>query len=211
MTIDGYIREQPALLASLPDPLEPMIAALPALAERPERLLLVGTGSSMNALLADATALEEATGIIPGHKEPEAFLRLPPRPSAQRTLVIAVSQSGRSAATVAAVRLAVKLGLPTVAVVGEARSPMASTGADLLVMPIGVETAGPKTKGYTASVLALLGIAARLGGPPLATVPLAAAMEFALAQSEAAAVTLLQRYGIPDYIQSNSRSKPSGA
>jgi glucoselysine-6-phosphate deglycase len=188
MMIDRYIREQPALLASLPERLEPIIRALPALGTRPERLILIGTGSSMNALLAAATALEEATGVMPILREPQAFLRLPPRPSALPTLVIAVSQSGRSRATVAAVRLAVSLGLPTVAVVG-------------VVMPIGEETAGPKTKGYTASVLTLLGIAARLGGAPLAMASLAAPMEIALAQAEAAARSLVQRYGIPDYIQ----------
>jgi fructoselysine-6-P-deglycase FrlB-like protein len=138
---------------------------------------------------------------MPSFKEPEAFLRLPPRPSALPTLVIAVSQSGRSAATVAAVRRAVGLGLPTIAIVGDADTPMASTGADVLVMPIGTETAGPKTKGYTASVLTLLGLAAWLGGTPLPMASLAAPMEIALAQSEAAALTLLQRYGIPDYIQ----------
>ena len=200
MTIDRYIREQPALLASLPDRLEPMIRSLPALETRPERLILVGTGSSMNALLAAATALEEATGIMPLYREPQAFLRLPPQASVLRTLVIAVSQSGRSTTTVAAVRLAVSLGLPTVAVVGEAATPMELAGADVLVMPIGVETAGPKTKGYTASVLTLLGIAAHLGDQRLATAPLAA-MEVALVQAEIAAQTLLQRFGIPDYVQ----------
>jgi fructoselysine-6-P-deglycase FrlB-like protein len=199
--IDRYIREQPALLASLPARLEPILRALPALATRPERLILIGTGSSMNALLATATALEEATGVMPILREPQAFLRLPPRRSALPTLVIAVSQSGRSTATVAAARLAVSLGLPTVAVVGEADTPMAELGAEMVVMPIGEEAAGPKTKGYTASVLALLGIAARLGGPPLATASLAAPMEVALAQAEAAALSLVQRYGIPDYIQ----------
>jgi fructoselysine-6-P-deglycase FrlB-like protein len=201
MMIDAYIRAQPALLARLPERLEPMIRALPALATAPERVILIGTGSSMNALLAAATALEEATGVTPVLKEPEAFLRLPPRRSTLRTLVIAVSQSGRSTTTVAAVRLAGSMGLPTVAVVGEAGTPMAALGADVVVMPIGEETAGPKTKGYTASVLTLLGIAARLGGPPLATASLGAAMEIALTQAEAAARSLLQRYGIPDYIQ----------
>jgi glucoselysine-6-phosphate deglycase len=201
VTIDQYIREQPILLAGLPDRIQPAIRALPALAIRPERLILVGTGSSMNALVAASPALEEATGIIPNFKEPLAFLRLPPTRSVQRTLVIAVSQSGRSAATVAAVRSAVSLGFPTVALVGEGGTPLASTGADLLVMPIGEETAGPKTKGYTASVLSLLAIASQLGGRSLGTLFSASAMEIALAQAELAAEALLQRYGIPDYIQ----------
>ena len=56
---------------------------------------LLGTGSSMNALLAGAEALEESTGASVIAKEPEAFLRLPPKASNQRTLVLAASQSGK--------------------------------------------------------------------------------------------------------------------
>jgi glucoselysine-6-phosphate deglycase len=201
MKIDGYIREQPALLASLPATIAQAITALPSLVVRPERLILVGTGSSMNALVAAATALEQATGALVTFKEPEAFLRLPPRAAGSPALVIAVSQSGRSTSTVEAVRLSVKLGLPTLVVVGEDGSPIAETGADIVLMPIGEELAGPKTKGYTASVLSLLAIAAKLGGAPLDTSTLTEALTKALSQSDVAAQLLLQTYGIPDYIQ----------
>jgi len=201
MKIDTYIREQPGLLASLPAAITGAIAALPSLAVQPERLVLIGTGSSMNALVAAATALEQATGALVTFKEPEAFLHLPPRPSAAPTLVIAVSQSGRSTSTVEAVRRSVTLGFPTLVVVGEDGSPIAATGADIVLMPIGEELAGPKTKGYTASVLTLLAIAAKLGGAPLDTAGLEGDLTKALSQSDAAAQVLLQTYGIPDYIQ----------
>lgn len=201
MKIDLYIQDQPKLLATLPTAIAEVLSGLSTLAVKPERLVLVGTGSSMNALVAAATALEQSTGATVTFKEPEAFLRLPPRVSAAPTLVIAVSQSGRSAATVEAVRLSVKLGFPTVVVVGEDGSPIAQTGADIVLMPIGEELAGPKTKGYTASVLTLLAIAAKLSGKPLETAELEGALDIVLAQSDAAAQWLLSTYGIPDYVQ----------
>lgn len=201
MKIDLYMREQPTLLASLPAALGKILPALPALKLKPERLVLVGTGSSMNALIAAATALEQATGALVTFKEPEAFLHLPPRPSAAPTLVIAVSQSGRSTSTVEAVRLSVKLGLPTVAIVGDDGSPLAETGADIILMPIGEELAGPKTKGYTASVLTVLAVAAHFGSETLKTAGLESVLDTALAQSDQAAQWLLSTYGIPDYIQ----------
>lgn len=201
MKIDLYMREQPKLLASLPAAIATLLSGLSSVSVKPERLILVGTGSSMNALVAAATALEQATGATVTFKEPEAFLYLPPQVSAARTLVIAVSQSGRSTTTVEAVRLSVKLGFPTLVVVGDEGSPIAETGADVVLMPIGEELAGPKTKGYTASVLTLLAIAAKLGGTPLETAGLESALDIALAQSDAAAQWLLATYGIPDYIQ----------
>ncbi|MCB8881360.1 SIS domain-containing protein [Acidisoma cellulosilytica] len=201
MKIDLYMHEQPKLLASLPTAIGDILSRLSTLAVKPERLVLVGTGSSMNALIAAATALEQATGALVTFKEPEAFLHLPPRPSAAPTLVIAVSQSGRSTSTVEAVRLSVSLGFPTLAIVGDDGSPLAETGADIVLMPIGEELAGPKTKGYTASVLSLLAVASHLGGKPLETSGLEAALDIALAQSDKAAQWLLSTYGIPDYIQ----------
>jgi fructoselysine-6-P-deglycase FrlB-like protein len=95
--IAAYIREQPPILAGLPARIAGDLARLKALAEAPDRILLLGAGSSMNALLAGADALEEATGATVLAKEPEAFLRLPPRGAAGRTLVLAASQSGMSA------------------------------------------------------------------------------------------------------------------
>jgi glucoselysine-6-phosphate deglycase len=200
MKIDLYMREQPKLLATLPAAIADQLSDLSSLSVKPERLILVGTGSSMNALVAAAAALEQATGATVILKEPEAFLYLPPRVVVAPTLVIAVSQSGRSTTTVEAVRRSMELGFPTLVVVGEDGSPIAATGADIVPMPIGEELAGPKTKGYTASVLTLLAIAAKLGGAPLDTAELEGALEIALAQADTAAQWLLSTYGIPDYV-----------
>jgi glucoselysine-6-phosphate deglycase len=201
MQIGQYIRQQPALLAALPTALAATLAGLPALARTPERIVLLGTGSSMNALLAGADALEAATGAAIVAKEPEAFLRRPPKPNSAPTLVLAASQSGMSITSIEAVRLSAALGFPTVVVTAEADSPITQVGADVVVIPIGPETVGPKTKGYTATTLSVLAIAAHFGERPLDLSGLAAVLERTVETGRLAADELLQRIGVPDYIQ----------
>jgi glucoselysine-6-phosphate deglycase len=60
MQIGNYIRRQASTVAGLPLLLERDLDALPSLKQKPERIVLVGTGSSMNALLAGADALERS-------------------------------------------------------------------------------------------------------------------------------------------------------
>jgi len=198
--IAAYIREQPAILAGLPARIADDLDRLKALAGRPDRILLLGAGSSMNALLAGAEALEEATGAAVLAREPEAFLRLPPRAAAGRTLVLAASQSGMSATSVEAVRQAVARGFPTLVITGDGGSLIAETGADLLILPIGKEAIGPKTKGYSATVLSVFAIAARLGGRRLDLSHLAPALENTVESGLAAARELRERFGVPDYV-----------
>ena len=90
MQIGKYIRRQPATLTSLPAAIGAELDGFVSLRQTPQRIVLLGTGSSMNALLAGAEALEEGTGASVIAKEPEAFLRLPPKASDQRTLVLAL-------------------------------------------------------------------------------------------------------------------------
>ncbi|HVL72700.1 MAG TPA: SIS domain-containing protein, partial [Beijerinckiaceae bacterium] len=86
------------------------------------------------------------------------------------------SQSGASATTVAALDEARAAGLPTLAITAEAASPLAAAAEHILVMPVGDEPVGPKTKGFLGSLATLFGLAERLGAPP---VPALAAGAFA--------------------------------
>jgi fructoselysine-6-P-deglycase FrlB-like protein len=198
MQIGNYIREQPSTLAALPAKVAGALAGFTSLSQAPERIVLVGTGSSMNALLAGAEALESATGATVVAKEPEAFLRLPPKPNGQRTLVLAASQSGTSLTSVESVRRAVAAGFATLVITGDGASAIAKTGADVLAMPIGTETVGPKTKGYTATVLSVFAVAAKLGNRKLDLGTLA--LEATVESSRAAARDLIVRFGVPDYL-----------
>jgi fructoselysine-6-P-deglycase FrlB-like protein len=210
MQIGAYIREQPRVLAELPAKTAATLAGFKSLSRKPERIVLVGTGSSMNALLSAADAFEELTGATVIAKEPEAFLRLPPKPNGQHTLVMVASQSGTSLTPVEAARHALAAGFATIAVTGDGESALAKTGADVLVMPIGTETVGPKTKGYTATVLSLFAIAARLGNRKIDLAQLVKPLEAAVESGRAAAEALLQSYGVPDYILLAGQSQHLG-
>ena len=211
MQIGAYIREQPTILAGLPSKVAANLARLASLQEKPERIVLVGTGSSMNALLSAADAFEALTGATVIAKEPEAFLRRPPIPNNQRTLVVVASQSGTSLTPVEAARRSLATGFATIALTGDGESALAKTGADVLAMPIGAETVGPKTKGYTATVLSLFAIAAALGGRGLDLAALAKPLEATVETGRAAAKALLARYGVPDYILFAGQSQHLGA
>jgi fructoselysine-6-P-deglycase FrlB-like protein len=211
MQIGAYIREQPKVLAELPTRTAAALAGFKSLARKPERIVLVGTGSSMNALLCAADAFEELTGATVIAKEPEAYLRLPPKPNAQHTLVVIASQSGTSLTPVEAARHALASGFATIAVTGDGESALAKTGADVLVMPIGTETVGPKTKGYTATVLSLFAIAAKLGNRKLELSALVKPLEATVETGLAAAKDLLARYGVPDYILIAGQSQHLGS
>ncbi len=200
MQLGNYIREQPSILSVLPVKVADLLATMPSLARQPERIVLLGTGSSMNALLAAAEALEMATGATVIAKEPEAFLRLPPRQNGQQTLVLAASQSGMSTYSVDAVARAVADGFPTLVITADGDSEIAKVGADVLVIPIGEETVGPKTKGYSATVLAAFAVAAKLGDRTLDTAQLIAQPTITVETSLVAAKRLLEKHGVPDYI-----------
>jgi fructoselysine-6-P-deglycase FrlB-like protein len=211
MQIGAYIREQPKVLAELPSKTAASLAGFKSLARKPERIVLVGTGSSMNALLCAADAFEELTGATVIAKEPEAYLRLPPKPNGQQTLVVVASQSGTSLTPVEAAGRALASGFATIAVTGDGNSALAKTGADVLVMPIGAETVGPKTKGYTATVLSLFAIAAKLGNRALDLSALVRPLEATVETGLAAARDLLGRYGVPDYILMAGQSQHLGS
>jgi fructoselysine-6-P-deglycase FrlB-like protein len=210
MQIGAYIREQPKVLAELPAKTAAALAGFTSLAKTPERIVLVGTGSSMNALLCAADAFEELTGATVIAKEPEAYLRLPPQPNGRHTLVVVASQSGTSLTPVEAAKRALASGFAVIVVTGDGNSALARTGADVLAMPIGTETVGPKTKGYTATVLSLFAIAALLGNRRLDLSALVPPLQATVETGLAAAKDLLARYGVPDYILMAGQSQHLG-
>ncbi len=72
-----------------------------------------------------------------------------------RTLTIIISQSGETADTLAALRLAKKLGSRTLAIVNVVHSAIARDADDVLYTHAGPEIAVATTKGYTTQVAAL--------------------------------------------------------
>jgi glucosamine--fructose-6-phosphate aminotransferase (isomerizing) len=158
--IDGFIRAQaqvvPATIAAVRQRLREL--ALPPAGH----IVLVGSGTSLNALMVAKPALE-AGGAFIEVMNPGAFLQ---RGSVlgRDVLIVALSQTGTSETTVAAVRRAQESGRTCLTITAEAGSPIGQVATTLIVMPIGPEPVGPKTKGYGGSLAALAELAAALSG-----------------------------------------------
>jgi glucoselysine-6-phosphate deglycase len=151
--VEGFIREQPRVVAAT------HAAARAALARHalPQRLdlVLVGSGSSFNALSASAPMLAAAAGAAVHLRGPTGFMADLSAGRLRPTMMIALSQSGRSVTTIEAARMAQARGVATLRITAQAESPFAQLAPDPIIMPIGPEPIGPKTKGYTASLAAL--------------------------------------------------------
>lgn len=166
MPIATYIREQP-------EALDRSIAAADHFAEtwRPpafDGIALVGSGSSFNALTVVRPRFVAARrGPVLVH-EPQDFIAEIGHRGGRRPLVLVLSQSGASATSIAAARAAVDAGLSTLAITASAQAPLGASGAGMLIMPVGDEPVGPKTKGFLGSVAMLLVLAEALGAPPSA-------------------------------------------
>jgi fructoselysine-6-P-deglycase FrlB-like protein len=196
--IERYIAEQPAVLAAVARDLPPRLALWKPASF--EGIVLVGTGSSLNALTVAEPMMAQAgrgpvrlRGPIPFQRELEAG-------AAGHPLVIVVSQSGNSLTVIDAAAAARRANLPTLVMTAHADSPIGRVGAPLAVLPIGEETVGPKTKGYTASVAGLLALAQRLGARLPEPVDLAAAMQAGLGPARAAAWALARALADVDMI-----------
>lgn len=162
MPIPAFIREQPEAL----DRCLAAARAFPAYWPRNafDGIALVGSGSSFNALVACRPRyVASRRGAVVVH-EPEDFVAelgdIPSRP-----LVIVLSQSGASATSIAAAKAAADAGLPTLAITASPDAPLGGTGATVLAMPVGSEPVGPKTKGFTSSLVVLAALAETLGAP----------------------------------------------
>jgi glucosamine--fructose-6-phosphate aminotransferase (isomerizing) len=80
------------------------------------------------------------------------------------TIAVAVSKSGRSPETVAAVKRLTAKGVPTVALVADGNSPLASEASlGSVITPIGIET-GAATKSQIAAATVLLAIPGAVDG-----------------------------------------------
>jgi glucosamine--fructose-6-phosphate aminotransferase (isomerizing) len=138
---------------------------LAALIDDARRVVLVGTGASLamgrasapvwRARLGDGKDLlvRQSTEAVLGDSDGWQF-----EPS---DLVVAISQSGASPETVAAVRQAAAIGAPVLAITAQSDSPLA-TGATLVSLVASGDERGASTKSALATLAALLAIAGAL-------------------------------------------------
>jgi glutamine---fructose-6-phosphate transaminase (isomerizing) len=206
------MHEQPAaILAAITGRIhgpEIRVTELEPLAERlaeVERIELVACGSAAYASAVASQALQSWTGL-PARWNIGSEFRYDPPPLDARTLVIAVTQSGETADTLAPTRWARQQGCPVVAITNTVGSAITREADAVLFLQAGPEIAVVATKTYVTQVITLLLVAAQLAKSRGRLDPhyeaalveslraLPAAAERALELNEAAARTLAQRY-----------------
>ncbi len=162
------MHEQPeAILAAITGRIhdqEIRVPELDVLAERLpdiERIELVACGSAAYASAVASNALQAWTGL-PARWNIGSEFRYDPPPLDARTLVIAVTQSGETADTLAPTRLARQHGCPIVAITNTVGSAITRDADAVLFLQAGPEIAVVATKTYVTQVVTLLLAAAQL-------------------------------------------------
>jgi glucosamine--fructose-6-phosphate aminotransferase (isomerizing) len=124
-----------------------------------DRVELIACGSAYYASLVGAAALQAWTGL-PCRATVGSEFRYEPPPLDERTLVIAVTQSGETADTIAPTRLAHERGCPVIAVTNTVGSAITREADAVLYLQAGPEIAVAATKTFVTQVTTLILLAA---------------------------------------------------
>jgi glucosamine--fructose-6-phosphate aminotransferase (isomerizing) len=124
-----------------------------------DRVELVACGSAYYASLVGAACLQEWTGL-PARATVGSEFRYSPPPLDARTLVIAVTQSGETADTIAPTRLARERGCPVIAVTNTVGSAITREADGVVFLQAGPEIAVAASKTFVAQVTTLVILAA---------------------------------------------------
>ena len=141
------------------DELEPMVAILQGV----QRVELVACGSAYYASLVASAAIEAWIGI-PARATVGSEFRYSPPPLDGRTLVIAVTQSGETADTIAPTRYARGQGCPIIAVTNTVGSAITREADAVVFLQAGPEIAVAASKTFVTQVATLVMVAAAIAG-----------------------------------------------
>jgi len=125
------------------------------------RIELIACGSAYYAALIGATALQDWTGL-PVRATVGSEFRYGPPPLDRDTLVIAVTQSGETADTIAPTRLARQRGCPIIAVTNTVGSAITREADAVLFLQAGPEIAVAASKTFVTQVTTLIMLAAAI-------------------------------------------------
>ncbi len=126
---------------------------------RADRIHIVACGTAYHAGLAAKYAIERLTRIPAEVTVASEYRYLDPILT-DKTVLLAVSQSGETADTIAAARHAKERGARVVAIVNEIRSTLAALADERLPIGAGTEIAVAATKSYVAQLAVLYSLAA---------------------------------------------------
>jgi glutamine---fructose-6-phosphate transaminase (isomerizing) len=126
-----------------------------------DRIELIACGTAFYASLVGAAAIQDWTGI-PARATVGSEFRYSPPPLDNKTLVIAVTQSGETADTIAPARLARERGCPIIAVTNTVGSAVTREADRILFLHAGPEIAVAASKTFVAQVTTLVILAAAI-------------------------------------------------
>jgi glucosamine--fructose-6-phosphate aminotransferase (isomerizing) len=129
---------------------------------RIDRVILTACGTSYHAALVGEYAIEELARI-PVEVEYASEFRYRNPPVDQNTIVIAITQSGETADTLAAVRESKRMGHPTLAICNVVGSTIAREADGGIYLHAGQEVGVASTKAFTSQVMTLTMFALFLG------------------------------------------------
>ena len=195
MSIETFMAEQGEVIAKT---FERADAAAFAEGVSPyDRVLFVGSGSSLNALTIVWSWLQAAIRRPVEVINPAVLLH-DIEAVFGNPLVVILSQSGTSSTSIEAARIAQQRGWQTVVITANPHSPIGALGLPIVLLPIGEEPIGPKTKGFTASIAACFKLAAGLAGCVLPQFS-SATVDAVLLTSRTSVPALIDRK-LPSYI-----------
>jgi glutamine---fructose-6-phosphate transaminase (isomerizing) len=139
----------------------PELAPLEAVIREATRVELVACGSASYAALVGARAIQSWTDL-PARLTVGSEFRYDPPPLDEQTLVIAVTQSGETADTIAPTRLARERGCSVVAVTNTVGSAITREADAVLFLQAGPEIAVAASKTFVAQVATLVVLAAAI-------------------------------------------------
>jgi len=119
-----------------------------------DKIDIIGCGSAYHAGIVGKSFIEKYCRIRVNCVLASEYIYSDPITD-NRTLTLIISQSGETADTLAALRLAKKMGSHTIAIVNVVESAIAREAHDVLYTHAGPEIAVATTKGYTTQVAAL--------------------------------------------------------
>ena len=137
------------------------LAPLAAVLRTITRVELVACGTASHASIVGAALIEKWTGI-PARLTVGSEFRYSPPPLDASTLVIAVTQSGETADTIAPTRYARQQGCPIIAVTNTVGSAITREADAVLFLQAGPEIAVAASKTFTTQVATLVMVAASI-------------------------------------------------
>ena len=177
MLLLDEIREQPLVLERVLAENRSEVADAQRILESGSHVVIAARGSSDNAARYAKYVWGSRLSLPVTLAAPSLYTRYASPPRLDGAAVVGISQSGRSPDLLAVLREARRQGRPTVAIVNDLDSPLATVADIVIPLHAGIERSVAATKSYTASLLTVAMIAGDL--EPLSRVPEATAATLA--------------------------------